>query len=134
MPASFFDTNVLLYLAAADTAKADRAEALVAAGGTISVQVLNEIIHVARRKLHMDWPDIQAFLTLIRGLVEIVPLTTATHDLGLTLAARHQFPPYDAMILAAALLAGCDTLWSEEMQHGQTINGRLRITNPFATD
>ncbi len=131
MAGSFFDTNVLVYLASADPVKADRAEALLAGGGTISVQVLNEMANVARRKMGMDWPDLRAFLALVRGLVDIVPLTSETHDLGLTLAARHQFAIYDAMILAAALLAGCDTLWSEDLQHGQIVNDCLRIANPF---
>ena len=55
MPGSFFDTNVLLYIAGVDPAKADRAEELIDAGGTISVQVLNEITKVARRKMGMSW-------------------------------------------------------------------------------
>lgn len=131
MAGSFFDTTILVSLASADPAKADRAEALLAGGGTISVQVLNEMANVARRKMGMGWPELRAFLALIRGLVDIVPLTSETHDLGLTLAARHQFAVYDATILAAALLAGCDTLWSEDMQDGRVVNGGLRIANPF---
>ena len=55
MPGRFFDTNVLLYLASGDGAKADRAEAVVAEGGAISVQVLNEAANVARRKMRLSW-------------------------------------------------------------------------------
>jgi predicted nucleic acid-binding protein len=54
MPGSFFDTNVLLYLASGDPAKADRAEKPIGAGGPISMQVLNEITNVARRKMLMS--------------------------------------------------------------------------------
>ena len=71
MPGSFFDTNVLVYLASGDRAKADRAEALIGSGGAINVQVLNELANVARRKMRMSWPDIHAFLSLLRGLLTV---------------------------------------------------------------
>ena len=134
MAGSFLDTNILLYLAGAERAKAARAEQLVAAGGTISVQVLNEISHVARRKNLLGWAELRDFLGLLRGLLAVVPLDVETHDRGLRLAERYQVSTYDAMILAAAIGAGCDTLWSEDMQHDQRIDDRLRIRNPFRPD
>ncbi len=62
MPGSFFDTNVLLYVASEDSAKAGRAEEIIGSGGSISVQVLNELTNVCRRKMRMSWPDTHAFL------------------------------------------------------------------------
>jgi predicted nucleic acid-binding protein len=132
MPDSFFDTNVLVYLASGDAAKADRAEAVIAQGGTISVQVLNELANVARRKMKMSWSDTHALLDTLRGLLTVHPLTVEIHDTGLSLAERYGFSIYDAMIVASALDAGCDTLWSEDMQHGMVLAEGLRITNPFA--
>ena len=131
MPASFFDTNVLVYLASGDAAKADRAEAAVAAGGAISVQVLNELANVARRKMQMSWADTHALLTMLRGLLAVHPLTLEIHETGLGLAGRYGLSTYDAMIAASALHAGCSTLWSEGMQHGMTLGEGLRIVNPF---
>jgi predicted nucleic acid-binding protein len=131
MPASFFDTNVLVYIASGDTAKADRAEAAIAAGGAISVQVLNELASVARRKMQMSWDDTHALLTTLRGLLTVHPLTLETHETGLRLAERYGLSIYDAMIAAAAIHAGCDTLWSEDMQHGMALDEGLRIVNPF---
>ncbi|MGH7052192.1 MAG: PIN domain-containing protein [Acetobacteraceae bacterium] len=131
MPGSFFDTNVLVYLASADAEKADRAEAALAQGGAISVQVLNELANVARRKMRMSWPDTDAFLDLIRGLLAVYPLTLEIHERGLALAQKYQLSIYDAMIAAAALHADCDRLWSEDMQHGLTLEGRLHIIDPF---
>ncbi|HLW91516.1 MAG TPA: PIN domain-containing protein [Roseiarcus sp.] len=131
MPASFFDTNVLVYIASGDAAKADRAERIVAAGGAISVQVLNELANVARRKMKMSWADANAFLTTLRGLLTVHPLTLETHEKGLELAERYRLSTYDAMIAASALHAGCDTLWSEDMRHGMTIERGLRVVNPF---
>jgi predicted nucleic acid-binding protein len=131
MPASFFDTNILVYVVSDDTAKADRAEALIAAGGAISVQVLNELTNVARRKMRMSWPDTHAILSLLRGLLAVHRLTLEIHDTGLALAERYGFSTYDAMIAASALHAGCDTLWSEDMQHGMALDEGLHIVNPF---
>jgi predicted nucleic acid-binding protein len=131
MPVSFFDTNVLAYLASGDTAKADRAEAALAAGGSISVQVLNELANVARRKMQMSWDETHALLDMLRGLLTVHPLTTEIHEAGLRLAERYGFSIYDAMIAASALQAGCDTLWSEDMQHGMALDEGLRIVNPF---
>jgi predicted nucleic acid-binding protein len=132
MPASFFDTNVLVYIASGDTAKADRAEAAIAAGGTISVQVLNELASVARRKMQMSWDDTHALLATLRALLTVHPLTLETHETGLRLAERYGLSIYDAMIAAAAIHAGCDILWSEDMQHGMALEDGLRIVNPFA--
>jgi predicted nucleic acid-binding protein len=131
MPGSFFDTNILLYIASGDVAKADRAEAAVAAGGAISVQVLNELANVARRKMRLSWTDTRAFLRMLRGLLTVHPLTVETHETALALAERYGLSIYDAIIAASALHAGCDTLWSEDMQHGMLIDGTLRIANPF---
>jgi predicted nucleic acid-binding protein len=129
MPGSFFDSNVLLYLASGDPVKADRAEQIIADGGMISVQVLNEIANVARRK--MSWRDTNSFLETVRGLLPVAPMTVETHESGITLAERYGFSIYDAMIAASAILSDCDTLWSEDLQHNMVVDNRLRIVNPF---
>jgi len=134
MPVSFFDTNVLIYLASGDTAKADKAERAVAAGGAISVQVLNELANVARRKMRLSWTELQAFLNVIRESLIVRPVTIATHEAGLDLAERYGLSICDAMIAGAAMEAGCNILLSEDMQHGLTLDTRLRIVNPFASD
>lgn len=129
--APFVDTNVLLYLLSGDTAKAGRAEAVLAAGVVISVQVLNEFANVARRRLGFDWDEVDESLSTIRRVADVRPLTIDTHHRGLALAARYRFSIYDSMIVAAALLAGCDRLLSEDLQSGQRLDGRLTVLNPF---
>jgi predicted nucleic acid-binding protein len=131
MPGSFVDTNVLVYIASGDAAKADRAEEILRSGASISVQVLNEFTNVARRKMRMSWSELHALLSMIGGLLTIEPMTVDTHDTGLALAERYNFSTYDAMIAASALRAGCGTLWSEDMQHGMELREGLRIVNPF---
>ncbi|AKZ28288.1 PIN domain-containing protein [Ralstonia pseudosolanacearum] len=133
MPATeaFFDSNVVLYLLSADTAKADAAETLLMTGGVVSVQVLNETTHVMRRKLAMPWHAIEMVQEAVRAQCRVEPLTLETHDLGRRIAERYGLSVYDALIVAAALLAGCNVLYSEDMQHGLVIEQHLRIVNPF---
>lgn len=97
MPVSFFDSNILVYLASGDAAKADRAEAAIAGGGSISVQVLNELANVARRKMQMSWDETHAFLNTLRGLLTVHPLTVETHEAGLRLAERYGLSICDSM-------------------------------------
>ena len=131
MSKSFFDTNVLLYLLSDNAAKADRAEEIIGDGGDISIQVLNEFASVAARKLGMSYAEIRDVLGSIRSACSVEPMTVNTHELGLEIAERYGFSIYDALIVAAALLAGCDTLYSEDMQNNQLIEKKLTIKNPF---
>lgn len=128
---SFIDTNVLLYLLSADAAKADRAEALLLERPQISVQVLNEFTNVARRKSGLGWNDVEEALQVFKTACEVHPLTLETHEQAVRLASRHSLGFYDALIVAAALLADCEILWSEDMQDGLLVEERLRIRNPF---
>jgi predicted nucleic acid-binding protein len=127
----FIDTNVLLYLLSPHQGKADLAEQILGAGGMISVQVLNEFTNIARRKLSMSWAEISDLLALVRSFCETRPLTLETHERGLIVAERYGLSLYDSMIVAAALVAGCETLYSEDMQHGLLVDKQLRLCNPF---
>ena len=127
----FFDTNVLLYLLSKDAAKADRAEALLATGGTVSVQVLNEFASVATRKLAMTIPEIREILSTIRAVCVVRSLDIETHELGLEMAERYGFSIYDGLIVAAAVRAGSAILYTEDLQQGQVID-QVTIQNPFA--
>lgn len=132
-PKAFIDTNVLIYLLTADEQKAELAESILRTGGVISVQVLNEMANVAIRKHAMSWEEVSEFLGLIRELCLVEPLTTETHDVGRRIAERYKLSLYDGMIVAAALLAECDILYSEDMHNGLLIEKQLRIFNPFTS-
>ena len=131
MAERFFDTNVLLYLLSADATKADRVEETLAAGATISVQVLNEFAAVALRKLGMTVAEVRDALEPIMAICKVVPITVNIHKRSLQVAERYRFSIYDALIIAAALDAGCSTLYTEDMQDGQVIDDALTIRNPF---
>ena len=128
---NFFDTSVLLYLLSSDSDRADRVEQLLAERGTISVQVLNEFAAVALRKLRMPLGDIREILGTVRALCGVEPVTLATHDRGLSIKERYGFSLYDSMLVSSALIAGSKVLYSEDLQDGQTIDGQLRLVNPF---
>ena len=134
MPArAFFDTNVLIYALAKGDPRSKRAEELLAAGGVLSVQILNEFVSVARRKILMSWSEVMEALGVIRVLCSTpLPLTVDTHEAALKIAEKHGYGIYDALVVATALEAGCETLYSEDLQDGQTINGQMTIRNPFA--
>jgi predicted nucleic acid-binding protein len=127
----FLDTSVLLYLLSADQAKADRAERELLAGGIVSVQVLNEFASVSLGKLGMSITETREVLATVRAVCRVVPVTEEVHDAGMRLAETLGASVYDAMIVASALLAGCRTLVTEDLQHGRIVDGRLRIHDPF---
>ena len=128
---AFFDTNVLICILSSDAAKADEAEALLAQGGVASVQVLNEFANVARRKFGAPWPAVREILDTLRSVLRIEPLTLATHEGALDIAERYRLALHDAQILAAAKIAGCGVVLSEDMQDGLRVDDVLTIRNPF---
>ncbi len=128
----FFDTNVLIYVVGQKDDRTAPAEALLARGGVVSVQVLNEFVAVARRKLGMTWEEVTEALAAVKTLCPSpAPLTIETHEAALRIAAQYGYHIYDALVAAAALEADCATLYSEDLQDGQVIDGRLTIRNPF---
>jgi len=114
-----------------DDPRNQTAARLLAVGATVGVQTLNEFVNVASRKLAMPWDRVFKPLEAIRFLCpEPVPITVDIHDIALAISNRYGYGIYDALIVAAALQAECGTLYSEDMQHGQKIDG-LTIRNPF---
>ena len=129
---AFFDTNILIYVVGQKDTRTDKADALLAGGGIISVQVLNELANVSRKKLRMSWEEIGEALDAISVLCPSpLPVTIDTHDAARRIAATYGYSMVDGLIAASALEAGCDTLFSEDLQNGQVIEGRLTIRNPF---
>lgn len=129
---AFFDTNILLYLLSGDAVKADTAECILAKGGVISAQVLNEFASVARRKIGMSFPDIRKALSPIHQICEVTPVTLDTHMDGMRIAERYGYNIWDALIVASAVLSDCVVLYTEDLHHGQVVEARLQIINPFS--
>jgi predicted nucleic acid-binding protein len=129
---AFFDTNVLVYALVQDDPRSDEAEKLIAEGGTISVQVLNEFAAVLRRKTQMSWDEVRFAVENIKILCpEPLPISLDTHGEALAIAERYGYKIYDALMLASALEARCTILYTEDMQDGQVVDAELTIRNPF---
>jgi predicted nucleic acid-binding protein len=131
---SAFDSNIVIYAMAESVMDFDKpslAREIIQTGGIISVQVLNEVAHVALRKLSKTWHEINYALDIIREFCDVVPVTVETHDEGRYIAERYKLSVFDAMIVAAASLSSCEILYSEDMQDGLVIDGTLRVCNPF---
>lgn len=128
----FLDSSIILYAVSGDPAKADRAEAILLSGGIISVQVLNEVTDVAIRKYSLAWEKIDGILGLIRAVCQVEPLTADTYVIGRRIAEKYRLRVHDAMIIAAALNAKCDIVYTEDMHDGLVVDDRLHILDPFA--
>ena len=124
------DTNVLVYAALENDPRSEPARTLLATGVIFSVQALNEFVSAAC-KLRRKWSEIQVALAFLEAICPTpAPLTLATHRLALEIAQRFGYHIFDALMIAAALEASSETLYSEDMQDGQKI-GELAIRNPF---
>jgi predicted nucleic acid-binding protein len=127
----FLDTNVLIY-AFTDDPRNQKAQELLGKGCVIGVQVLNEFTNVARRKLGMTWEELrEALSSILIVCPTVLPMDLEIHSDALAIAERYGFRIFDALMIASALHGGCEILWSEDMQDGMVIDGRLRIANPF---
>jgi predicted nucleic acid-binding protein len=135
---NFLDTNLFIYqIEIEDEAKADVANRLIRSGietgnACISFQVVQECLNTIVRKAQICLTKEQTTQYLeasLSPLLRIYP-SIALYKRGLNIQSRYQFGYYDSLIVAAALEAGCKTLYSEDLQHGQRIEG-LYVQNPF---
>jgi predicted nucleic acid-binding protein len=134
MPAKvFLDSNVLIYLYSEDEAeKAARAlQCAQELDAWISTQVLNEVSNVLRRKQKLDYSAILSVIHELQSNFQVSTVTIQTIEQALLLGVRYRYSYFDSLMLASALEQGCTVLYSEDMQHGQIIDGLLRIVDPF---
>ena len=134
---AFIDTNALIYWVD-DSTRADTVEKLLAGDSVISVQVLNEFANVLRRKRAMPLADVKVLCDTLIDTCEVHDLSVRTHQAALALMAKYSLSLFDANIVAAAILSGCEVLYSEDMQDGLNIRlsapgstSTLSIRNPF---
>lgn len=134
----FLDTNIFVYsLDASSPKKSLRAtqlirHAIVTRGGIVSYHVVQEFFNIAFRRFAqpMTSADAEQYLSATLRPLLATHSSPALFAEALRLRARFQLPWYDSLIVASALEANCDTLYSEDFQHGQQF-GNLRISNPF---
>ena len=130
MPA-FVDTNVAVYALGRDTDKKMRARQILDASPVVSSQVINEAISVLTRKQALSRDEAYEVAEALMALAAVVSVSAGIVRDAIAIGRRHAISHWDALIVAAALAAGCDTLYSEDMQDGQVFDGRLTVKNPF---
>ena len=133
MPAKvFIDTNIVIYSLGANSTKTTQAAPLFAQQPTISTQVLSETANVALRKLAIPLEETRKLIAGLESMCRVEIVGPACIHRALDIAGQYGFSWFDSLIVATALEAGCETLFTEDLQHGQVIDGTLTITNPFA--
>lgn len=127
----FADTNIVVYAVGKDSDQRTRARRIVMEGVMVSAQVINETVNVLTRRQGASLADAHEVAESLLDLCEVVPVDAATVREAIRLVRRYRLSHWDSLIVAAALLAGCERLYSQDLQHGQVIDGRLTIVNPF---
>ena len=136
-PACLIDSNLWLYAHLLDQDPGKRAlfrRALAAHSirRVISTQVVAEVGCNLLKKGRMDESSIRRVLNELQAACDVVAVTVSTGLLASSLRENHQFSYWDSLIVAAALESGCTELWSEDLQAGRVVEGRLTIVNPLA--
>jgi predicted nucleic acid-binding protein len=127
----FADSNVLLYTLDEASQKQKIAFALWRKGVIASTQVVMEFTNICFRKLKMSKQDaFENALNIMDGAI-VKPITANLVRKSFMISTKYGFSHWDSLIIASALQAGCTTLYSEDMNHGQIVEGRLTIINPF---
>ncbi len=130
---AFIDTNILIYFISNDNTRKAKAREVIfnSSDAVISSQVISEFISICIQKHLLTIDEVveasQAFMRALR----FVPIQESTITTALKLTKKYKYSYWDSLITAAALENDCSVLYSEDLQHGQLINNRLRITNPF---
>ena len=128
---AFADTNVVVYAFSKDDTKIAVAEGILEKQPTISVQVISEFLNVCRVKLGMDMPTRHKLARELIAGCSVVALEPRVIEKAMEVETQAQISYWAAQIVAAALLSGCDTLYTEDLEHGRTFDGQLTVVNPF---
>jgi len=129
---AFADTNIVVYAFAKDDAKIAVAEGILEKQPTISVQVISEFLNVCRVKLGMDIPTRHKLARELIAGCNVVSLDARVVEKAMEIEAQAQISYWDALIVAAALLSGCDILYTEDLENGRTFEDQLTVVNPFS--
>ena len=130
----FLDTNVLIYLFDRDLTKKNIAKSLLRQKPHISIQVCNELTNILLKKFDVPPTDIKEALSRIESFTTVHPLNLETLHLALDIKERYRYAFYDSLIIASAIQAGCNILYTEDLQHNQKVLQKLTILNPFQND
>ena len=129
----FIDTNLLIYSCSDNQVKKDIASSILLSHSELhlSVQVINEFLAVATNKLKMSVDEAISNAEIFMGVYTTHSIHTTTVINSFKIIKRYQYSNWDSLIIASALENDCEILFSEDMQHNQIIENKLKIINPF---
>jgi len=127
----FADTNIVVYTVGRHSAQRTQAMAILAESVTVSSQVINETVNVLARKQGVDLGIAHEVAENLLEICQVVAVDSQTIRKAISLVRRYQLSHWDSLIVAAALLSGCGTLYSQDMQHGHVFERQLKVVNPF---
>ena len=129
----FLDTNVVVFLYSGDEPEKQTAALSLIENNEaiVSTQVLSELANTLSRKFSLPYEVVAQAVAEVQEGSTVSLVMPETIAQALTLAKKYQYSYYDSQILASALLAGCSTLFTEDIQHGQLIENSMTICNPF---
>lgn len=128
----FFDSNILIYAMSDDYPKNQIARQLLNhCQVVISTQVVNEFCNVMIKKKYIDFSKLSYVISAFSNEYEILVVDTKIVIDALNVKERYRYSYWDSLMIACALKMGVSILYSEDMAHGQMIDGKLKIVNPF---
>ncbi len=131
---STVDTNILIYaFGAQDDSKKRIAKQILAECNKISLQAINETLFVLYRKFDFHIKDLNTIIRFFKENFLIKNTDIFTLEKTVAIMERYNYSYWDSMMLASAIESDCPVIYSEDMQHGQTIEGKLKIVNPFSS-
>ncbi|MBS1500416.1 MAG: PIN domain-containing protein [Bacteroidetes bacterium] len=127
----FIDSNIVLYILDVDQHKSSIAQKILLSRPLISAQILTEVANVCKRRFKYSKEQVLSLWSDLLMDCVCVETGATTFFTGVALSKKYDFQVYDSLIVAAALNADCEVLYSEDMQHGMVIENKLTIVNPF---
>jgi predicted nucleic acid-binding protein len=128
---TFLDSNILIYLLGNDESKKEKATILLDPRFNISTQVVAENINVCLKKFKLNKEKAFDHGNLLLSKFNVITIEESFFPISFQLSIKYQFSFWDSLIVASALQSDCKLLYSEDMQHGLLIEGKLKIINPF---
>lgn len=126
------DSNILIYaFGKQDNSKSRIAREIITACKKISLQTINETVFALKRKFNFSINELQEIIQFFKEKYIVKNTDIHTLETAIVIMDKYQYSFWDSMMLASALENKCTEIYSEDMQHNQTIEGRLRIINPF---
>jgi predicted nucleic acid-binding protein len=130
---TFLDTNILIYGYSVTEPEKQRISEIITKTGTafISTQVIQEFSNVLSKKFKLSWDEIEKAISEVASNYSIIINSPDTIIKACKIASKYMFSFYDSLIISSALEADCNILYTEDLQHNQLIENKLRIINPF---